>query len=113
MKINHVTLLVKDKQEAERFYTLILGFEKKEDEGRLWIRIGDQYIHITENSGAPVADTFYHFAIEMDDVPAYAEMLREKGVGVFDVPENPLQKFVRDVDGNLIEFIDSNDKFFK
>lgn len=112
MKINHVTLLVKDKKESERFYTEVLGFNKREDKG-LWIEIGDQYIHITENSGEPVSDTFYHFAIEIDDLPVYLEKLKEKGVEVFDFSDNKLQNFIRDIDGNLIEFIDASNNFFK
>lgn len=113
MKINHVTLLVKDKKESEKFYTEVLGFEKKESDDYLWIEIGDQYIHITENSGEPVPDTFYHFAIEIDDFPVYLEKLKEKGVEVFDFSENKLQNFIRDIDGNLIEFIDASNNFFK
>lgn len=113
MKINHVTLLVKDKQRSKKFYTEVLGFEKKESDNCLWIKIGDQYIHITENSGGPVTGTFYHFAIEIDDLPLYLEKLKEKGVEVFDFSEDKLQYFIRDIDGNLIEFIDAGNIFFK
>ena len=113
MRINHVTILVTDKNIAKKFYTKILGFEKKEIDGRLWIKIGEQYIHITENSGQPVPNTFYHFAIEIDNLPNYKTSLRDRGVNVFIFPDNPLQNFLKDPDGNLIELVDANDKFFK
>jgi len=113
MKINHVTLLVSNKKQSEKFYIESLGFSKKEVGEHLWIDIGEQYIHLTQNSGKPVTDTFYHFAIEVDDLFAYVEKLKEKGVSILNFSENKMQIFIKDPDGNMIEFIDSKDKFFK
>jgi len=113
MRINHITLLVKDKQKAEDFYTKVLGFDKKESEDYLWIKIGDQYIHITDKSGRPVKNTFYHFAIEVDDLFEYVKKIRSRGADVFDFSKSRLQSFIKDPDGNLIEFIDTKDNFFK
>lgn len=80
----------------------------------MWIEIdGGRCIHLTENSGDPVSGTFYHFGIETDNLPACMERLKAKGVDIFDFSGDKLQNFIRDIDGNLIELIDSKDKFFK
>ncbi len=113
MKINHVTLLVKDKKISEKFYTNLLGFPKKEIGEHLWIQVGDQYIHLTQNSGTPVPNTFYHFAIEINGLPVYIKNIRKKGANVFDISEDAMRCFIRDLDDNLIEFIDTNNTFFK
>ena len=123
--INHVTVLVKNKKEAEKFYTEILGFTKREIGKSLWIEVGDQFVHISEISGQSVGNTFYHFAIEIENVLDFVKDLISKGVKVFDLDENlnemlineELEKphrqfFIRDVDGNLIELINSGEKYF-
>ncbi|EKE27309.1 MAG: hypothetical protein ACD_3C00225G0012 [uncultured bacterium (gcode 4)] len=124
-KINHVTILVKDKEKTEKFFTEILGLEKISVGESLWIKIGDQYVHISNNSGAPVSNTFYHFAIEYENLSDVIKGIIEKGIDVFDLDKEirPIsinsefnkegrQFFVRDYDGNLIELIDSGNKFF-
>jgi catechol 2,3-dioxygenase-like lactoylglutathione lyase family enzyme len=127
MNINHVTLLVEDKARAEAFYTKTLGFERQEGLGSAtWIKIGDQFIHLTSNSGMPVSQTFYHFCIAIDGLKEYLEQLIAKGVDVFDLDadQNQIrtnadldisvrQFFIRDPDGNLIEFCDAKNPFFK
>ena len=124
--INNVTILTSNKVKAKEFYTKTLGFEKIEKRKHLWIKIGSQYIHITENSGKSVSNTFYHFAIEVENLRDYLKEIMNKNVEVFDLDENQNmilvntsldQKkrnyFVEDLDGNLIEFIDSDNMFFK
>lgn len=125
IKINHVTILVKDKEKAERFYGEILGLEKINIGESLWIKIGDQFIHITNNSGAPVLNTFYHFAVEFENLQTVVKDIMAKGIDVFDL-DDKLQPFyvnanldreirhffVRDYDGNLIELIDAKNKFY-
>lgn len=122
MRINHVTILVKNKTESKIFYTEILGLKKFERNGRLWIKVGDQFIHITDNSGKPVRGTFYHFAIEVKGLKNFVNKIRVKGVKIFDVDIKPLPAnevlksqsnyFIKDPDGNLIEFIEENNHFF-
>lgn len=111
MRINHVTLLVRDKEASKRFYADVLGLSIREDKG-LWVRVGEQYLHLTDSSGAPVVGTFYHFAIEMENLPDFLQGLQRKGVAVSH-PDDGRQNFIRDPDGNLIELIDANDNFFK
>lgn len=125
MKINHVTLLVKNKDASEKFYTEILGLQKHSVGNSLWIRVGDQFIHLTDTSGKGEKNSFSHFAIETENVVDYVKNLSKKGVEVFDIGKdmeevpanfdfnNPSRQFfIRDVDGNLIEFVDSGSKFF-
>lgn len=105
--------MLKTKKNPRNFTQKILGFRKRDDKG-LWIEIDSgQYIHLTENSGDPVSGTFYHLAREVDDLSAYMEKLKLKGIDIFDFSGGKLQNFIRDIDGNLIELIDSKDNFFK
>lgn len=123
--INHVTLLVKNKIETEKFFTELLGLEKYDADGRLWIKIGEKFLHISENSGNPRRDSFYHFAIEVENVVESAKEIAAKGVRVFDLDDKeqeilintefdkPIRQFfLKDPDGNLIELIDINNHFF-
>ena len=122
--INHVTLLVKNKVETEKFFTQLLGLEKYDAGGRLWIRVGEKFLHISENSGDPGRNTFYHFAIEVENVVECAREIAAKGVKVFDLDDNeqevlvntefdkPIRQFfLKDPDGNLIELVDINNQF--
>ena len=123
--INHVTLLVKDKKATETFFTEVLGLEKYDAGGHLWIKVGEQFIHITDNSGEPRGNNFYHFAIEIEDVVKYAKEIANRGVKVFDFDDNQNEIsvnlefdkpdrhfFFRDLDGNLIELVDANNQIF-
>lgn len=112
MKINHITILVRDNKKAAEFYSNILEFGKIKivRNKHYWVQIGDVYIHLAMNSGEPVKDSFYHFAVEIDDLEAYVRMIESKGVHVRKDNE---QFFIRDLDDNLIELIDSQNNFFK
>lgn len=124
--INHITILVSDKDRAREFYTNILGLEPVSAGKSLWMKAGNQFIHVSKSSGDPVTGTFYHFAIEVDDFNTYINDLIQKGIEVFDL-DSDLQKvkvntdlddktrqfFVNDPDGNIVEIIDTNNPFFK
>ena len=125
MFINHVTILVSDKEQSEDFYVHKLGLKKHPVGRSLWVAVGDQFIHITQNSGPSVAGTFYHFAIGLENFEEYLKQVIGKGVEIFDL-DNDNQPtrinkeldapgrlfFVRDPDGNLVEFIDSKNSFY-
>ncbi len=123
--INHVTVLVRDKQKAEEFYTHTLGFEKVNVNNRLWIKIGKQYIHLTNNSGNPHIHSFHHFALAIENLQEQLTQLVAKGLEVFDLDadrrkimvntnfETPQRQFfIHDFDGNLIEFIDASNPYY-
>lgn len=124
--INHVTVVVKNKKEAERFYCEILGLEKVEVGQSLWVRIGEQFIHVNENKDLDVQKTFHHFCIEIESLAAYLRVLIDQGVEVFDLDDELIKMdinsnldkerrsyFIYDPFGNLLEFIDSKNQFFK
>jgi catechol 2,3-dioxygenase-like lactoylglutathione lyase family enzyme len=117
--INHVTIIVKDKSEAENFYCNILGLEKINIGNILWIKVGNQFIHINENPYIENPNSFRHFAIEVDDLIPYLKSLISKEINVFDLSDNlkktdmniNLEKenrnyFIEDPSGNIIEFVD-------
>lgn len=122
--INHVTLLVSDKDRSKKFYTETLGLDCKLVNGKyLWIKIGNEYIHVTKEVESPISDTFYHFAINVEGYTEYKNRLLEIGLLLFDLDENRNKTFitnmsnethffVNDPDGNLIEFVDSENNFF-
>lgn len=124
--INHVTVEVNDKAKAAEFYFDVLGLEKVMKGSSLWARVGDQYIHINENPNHTRVESFAHFAIAVSDLIPYLQNLIAKGVDVFDFDQNgnvcevnqDLHKekrnyFVRDPFGNLVEFVDRENEFFK
>jgi catechol 2,3-dioxygenase-like lactoylglutathione lyase family enzyme len=124
--INHVTIVVRDKKEAEHFYFDLLGFEKLNIGNFLWAKVGQQYIHINENVNCPEPGSFCHFAVEVENLIPHLKKLIDKGVDVFDLGENleavdldtNLEKenrnyFIKDPTGNIIEFINSSNKFYK
>jgi len=124
--INHVTIVVNNKPEAENFYCNVLGFRKLQVGKSLWVKIGDQYIHINENPNLLRLDTFHHFAIEINNLIPYLKNLIKNNIEIFDLDNNMtkldintnLDKpgrtyFAHDPAGNLIEFIDSFNQFFK
>lgn len=115
VKINHVTIITQDKEKSVNFYSDILGLEKYQTGNSVWIRIGTQYIHISEEKEITIPQTFAHFAIEIEDLSSYLTDLDNKGLSVeVNNPENPnySQYFIKDPDGNLIELIAKDNIFF-
>jgi len=112
MRINHITVLVADNKASAEYYVNVLemGEVKLIGENHYWLLIGDVYIHLTANSGKTIKDTFYHFAVEIDDLPSYLKKIESKGI---EIKRDGLQFFIHDLDGNMIELIDTNNKFFK
>jgi catechol 2,3-dioxygenase-like lactoylglutathione lyase family enzyme len=124
--INHVTVLVNDKERAVKFYSEILGLQIFPVGKATWMKVGNQFLHITEDSGRSISNSFYHFAIEVDDFKECINGIIEKDVDVFELDkdlkkvmvnsdlDNPIRQFfVEDPDGNLIEIVDSKNPFFK
>jgi lactoylglutathione lyase len=124
--INHITVLVQDKERAVKFYSDILGLEPFPIGKSMWMKVGSQFLHITEASGKTVSNSFYHFAIEVDDFKNFITGIINKGVDVFEMDKNlvktkinselddPMRQFfVNDPDGNLVEIVDSQNSFFK
>ena len=118
--LRHVSLCVSDLAQAKAFYRDLLGLEElpRPDLGipGAWMSVGgDLQLHLLENpeqasAGADhrlsIADP--HFALWINDVPALVEELRGKGLQVLENKPGgaPFQQaFVKDPDGNMVEFI--------
>lgn len=126
MKINHVTILVSDRLRSAEFYSEVLGLEIIEKGKSRWIKIGDQYLHLAQDSGQPIKNSFYHFCISVSDIILFAKTLIAKGIDVFDLNDKIekvdinqnldrkyRQFFMNDIDGNLIELCDKDSEYFK
>jgi catechol 2,3-dioxygenase-like lactoylglutathione lyase family enzyme len=115
----HFTIPVKDLDRAEEFYAKILGFEKIARIDRIvFMRAGADYFNLTFSEN-PItlnaADRHeIHSAFRVTE-EAYEEALRilpAKGVEIFKQEDRRAGVFVdrsayiRDPDGNVIEFID-------
>jgi len=120
--IDHITLVVKDLDRSERFYRDVLGMESIDRPGfgfpGLWFQAGPTQIHMNVESeeagraGLPLCDGTstsrgFHFAFEVDDCDAAADVLREQGieivVGPKTRPDGPRQLYIYDPDGHLVE----------
>jgi glyoxylase I family protein len=118
--LRHVSLCVSDLAKAKAFYGEVLGLEElpRPDLGvpGAWLSVGrDLQLHLLENperarAGADhrlsIADP--HFALWINDVPALVAELRGKGLEILENKPSaaPFQQaFVKDPDGNMVEFI--------
>lgn len=121
-RIGHIALTVEDMDKSLHFYCNVLGFQRafdlKDDEGQPWIeyiKVSDlQFIELFYG-GKEKAERrhkqigFDHLCLEVEDIQAIAAHLRSHGI-VLDVEpkrgkDNNYQCWVRDPDGNRIEFM--------
>lgn len=106
--VHHVSINVRDADEAVAFYTEVLGLTVRDDRpdfsfGGAWLDIGAQQVHLLE---VPVPDDRgQHFAIQVADLDAAVAELRAAGQEVGDpsVVGTGRQAFLHDPSGNLIE----------
>jgi catechol 2,3-dioxygenase-like lactoylglutathione lyase family enzyme len=117
----HVSITVSDLDAARAFYCGVLGMEEvyRPDLGvpGAWLSVGGELqLHILVNKELrrPAAERngftvcYPHFALWSEDVPKKARALRRKGLTVHDnAPPgaNFSQVFIKDPDGNMIEYI--------
>jgi catechol 2,3-dioxygenase-like lactoylglutathione lyase family enzyme len=115
----HFTIPVKDLDRAENFYAGILGFEKIARIDRIvFMRAGADYFNLTfsENPITLNAAGRHEIHSAFRVTPATYEQalktLPEKGIEIFKQEDRKVGVFVgrsayiRDPDGNVIEFID-------
>ncbi len=119
LKINHVTFIVKNLEEAGEFYEKDLGLELLPafnfDYPVLFFKFNEeQQLHLSEWEDH--ASFRGHVAIEVDDFSHMFWKFKEKNViditpwgKVRQLPDGAMQMFVRDPSGNLVE-ITSNPK---
>ena len=125
--INHVNVIVSSAARNREFLVDVLGLEPH-SVMPVWFVAGDVTVHVIEAEDAGGDTSFYrrlqHFAFEVDDLDEVYERLvaapEHLGLEPFrmgiDMQEHPLRTpqdidegigtiFVRDLDGNLFEFV--------
>jgi catechol 2,3-dioxygenase-like lactoylglutathione lyase family enzyme len=120
--IDHVTLVVKDLEQSERFYVDLLGMEIIERPAfsfpGLWFQAGATQVHLIAESpeagpaGLPEfqgtqPSRGFHLAFEVDDCDEAAATLRKQGIDIVSGPrsrpDGPRQLYIYDPDGHLVE----------
>jgi glyoxylase I family protein len=120
-ELNHVSITVTDVAKAREFYTGVLGLEEIArpafDFPGIWYSLGKGLsLHIILNDQLvrpavereKISARYPHFALWTDDADATARRFEELGLPCRDVVSGPTglrQVFVKDPDGNMVEFI--------
>lgn len=124
-QIGHIALTVRDMEASLRFYCDILGFHKafnilddQENPWIIYIKIGNgQFIELFyggETKPEPVNKPigYNHLCLEVEDIYKVAEHLKAHGVTLDVDPKQGkdlnFQCWVKDPDGNRIEFMQMN-----
>lgn len=115
----HFTIAVKNLDRAEKFYTELLGFEKVGRTERIvFLRAGSDFFNLTysENPITRNAGNRHEihsaFRVTPQTYEDTIKRLPEKGVAIFKEEDRQSGVFVgrsayiRDPDGNVLEFID-------
>jgi glyoxylase I family protein len=119
--LSHVSVTVTDVTKARDFYTGVLGFQEIPrpafDFPGIWYSLGgDLQLHIILNDQLvrPAAERekivarYPHFALWSEDVDGTARRFEQLGLICRDVVSGPTglrQLFIKDPDGNMIEFL--------
>ena len=119
--LSHVSVTVTDVARARDFYTGVLGFQEIPrpafDFPGIWYSLGgDLQLHIILNDQLvrdpsereKIVARYPHFALWTEDADATARRIEERGLACRDVVSGPTglrQIFVKDPDGNMIEFL--------
>jgi len=118
----HLSVTVTDLEAARAFYGGLLGLPevpRPDFPGipGIWYGIGgnlqlhiivNQDLRRTAQERATFEIRYPHFALYTEDTDAVAEALTQRGAQVNELPASPTglrQLFVKDPDGNMIEFI--------
>jgi catechol 2,3-dioxygenase-like lactoylglutathione lyase family enzyme len=106
--VHHVSINVRDVDEAMRFYVDQLGLVRRDDRpdfgfGGAWLDAGSQQVHLIE--GDPPAAVGQHFALQVSDLQTAIAELRAEGLEVSDAAAvgTGRQAFLSDPSGNGIE----------
>jgi catechol 2,3-dioxygenase-like lactoylglutathione lyase family enzyme len=123
--INHVGLVVKDLAAADQFYNGVLGLPRHHVRPNWFVLNATSTLHLIPladpSAAEPPHHAYRHVALQVDDLRAVLGVLLANGVRVFQAdfqggeqevtaPDDPIDfgvgtLFVRDPDGNLIEFL--------
>jgi catechol 2,3-dioxygenase-like lactoylglutathione lyase family enzyme len=125
-QIQHVSITVTDVEKARDFYTRTLGLPEIPrpafDFPGIWYSLGGELqLHIILNDELvrpavereTITARYPHFALWTDDCDETARKIGELGLATRDVISGPTglrQVFVKDPDGNMVEFIGPSKK---
>lgn len=118
-RLSHVSVTVSDLEKARAFYGGLIGLREIPRPPfpfpGVWYALSDIELHITvddQERPRPTREHFSvkdpHFALRVEDADELARRLAEAGVAHHDVPESPTgfrQLFIKDPDGNMVEFV--------
>ena len=117
--INHISLLVSDKERALRFYCGLLGLQVDDSRPEsgypgAWLKVGDGQIHLLElgRPGDGVKAFGHggrdrHVALNVSDLNAVMQALDMAGVAYTLSRSGRSALFFRDPDGNAIELVEN------
>jgi glyoxylase I family protein len=122
--LHHASIMASDAVKAAQFYCGLLGLQPlPRPDGPIkgfWLQVGDAQVHIVEGKVETPPLTEHrkamegrglagHFALEVEDASAAGEFLTQAGYPplgeLLERPNGSKSVFVRDPDGNLVEFI--------
>ncbi len=118
LTIDHFGLNVKDLDASAKFYGEVLGWKEIPspdfDFEARWFQVGDRQIHLIKLD--PTADkplsSNHHVALRVKDFDATQKELEAKNVeiimGPIPRPDGPMQMFIADPDGYIIELTNAN-----
>ncbi|MGD6873449.1 VOC family protein [Sutcliffiella horikoshii] len=122
--LHHVSLAVKNVEEAKHFYGTQLEFPELKrpdfDFPGAWYEVGNSQLHLIQNKEAEtlrsenkIDSRDGHFAIRVNDYYQTVEFLQGKGIEIVQKPHSKsgfAQIFCMDPSNNLIEFnVDQKD----
>jgi glyoxylase I family protein len=106
--VHHVSINVRDVDEAALFYIELLGLVRRKDRpdfgfAGAWLDAGSQQVHLIE--GDPPAAVGQHFALQVADLDDAVSELRDLGIAITDAAPvgTGRQAFLSDPSGNGIE----------
>jgi len=125
-QFTHVSVTVTDVGKAREFYSSVLGFQEIDRPAfnfpGIWYSLGgDLQLHIILNDALvrpavereKIEARYPHFALWTEDCDATAARIEALGLvcrDVFSGPTGLRQVFVKDPDGNMVEFIGPSTK---
>lgn len=112
--LDHAAIRTRDVDQSRKFYEGLLGLAPAERPELglpgLWYALGGSQLHLIQNEGSSsgIDPTGPHFAIQVDDLDAVRERLRQAGLEILEIGSQVF--WVRDPDGNTVE-LRSGDPF--
>lgn len=113
LELNHVAIHVADVERSVEFFRRVLRLKQIErpafDFPGAWFQLGaQQELHLIGNRNEPVNSGARnnHFALQVDDIAAWEEHLKQVGADFSPKkprPDGAQQIFLRDADGHFIE----------